>query len=353
MTGTREAFDMGLRTPDVASPPDNLGRRPLVSIVTPAYCEVENLPRLHREITLALAGEDLTWELIIVDDGSLDSTWQGIVALREADPRVYGVRLSRNFGHQYALFAGLTHARGEAVISMDADLQHPPSVIPSLLREWRRGARIVHTLRVDPQELPWFKRVSSAAFYRLFSFLSGVQLSPGMADFRLLDRQVVDQLIQFREAGLFLRGVVEWVGYASAKVSFTAAPRYAGTTKYNFRRMIRLAWHGITAFSTVPLRAGIVIGLATSLIAFGALLDALYAKYITHDAVPGWATIVALEGLLSGVLFILIGILGEYVARVLEQVRQRPRFIVSDTAGIPSARPTPPSPAQSVGFPGH
>ena len=153
MTGTREASNMGLRAPDVASPPDNLGRRPLVSIVTPAYCEVENLPRLHREITLALAGEDLTWELIIVDDGSLDSTWQGIVALREADPRVYGVRLSRNFGHQYALFAGLTHARGEAVISMDADLQHPPSVIPSLLREWRRGARIVHTLRVDPQEL--------------------------------------------------------------------------------------------------------------------------------------------------------------------------------------------------------
>jgi glycosyltransferase involved in cell wall biosynthesis len=353
MTGTREAFEMGLRNPEVESPAETSGRRPMVSIVTPAYCEGDNLPHLYEEIALALVGEDVTWELIIVDDGSLDSTWQQILALREADPRVYGIRLSRNFGHQYALLAGLIHARGDAVISMDADLQHPPSVIPALLREWRRGARIVHTLRIDPQELPWLKRVSSTAFYRVFSFLSGVQLSPGMADFRLLDRQVADQVAQFREAGLFLRGVVEWVGYPSVKVTFTAAPRYAGTSKYTVRRMIRLAWHGITAFSTVPLRAGIVIGLVTSLIAFGALMEALWAKYITHEAVPGWTTIVALEGLLSGVLFILIGILGEYMARVLEQVRERPRFIISDAVGLPSARPTPPSSARSAGFTGH
>jgi dolichol-phosphate mannosyltransferase len=173
-----------------------------------------------------------------------------------------------------------------------------------------------------------------------------------MADFRLLDRQVVEQLIQFKEAGLFLRGVVEWVGYSTAKVSFTAAARYAGASKYTFRRMLRLAWHGITSFSTVPLRAGIVIGLVTSLVSFGALAHALWAKYISQSAVPGWTTIVALQGLLSGVLFFLIGILGEYVARVLEQVRQRPRFIVSETAGVPPAHSAAPNRFRSVGSTG-
>jgi glycosyltransferase involved in cell wall biosynthesis len=221
---------------------------------------------------------------------------------------------------------------------MDGDLQHPPSVVPLLVDEWRRGARIVHTVRVDSDDLSWFKRTASRAYYRLFTFLSGVPITPGMADFRLLDRQVVDELLQFREVDVFLRGLVEWVGYPSATVAFQAARRHSGDPKYTFRRMLKFAWTGITSFSLVPLRAGIVIGLVTAVLSFAALVHAVWVRLVTpQDAVPGWATIVALIGLFFGILFVLIGVLGEYLARILVQVRQRPRFLVSGTVGFGSA----------------
>jgi glycosyltransferase involved in cell wall biosynthesis len=313
---------------------------PDLSIVIPMYNETENLRKLFSELMLVLPTLGMTWEIICVDDGSSDDLWSEIVLLCQEQPAVKGVRLSRNFGHQYALFAGLTHAAGQAVITMDADLQHPPQTIPRLVDEWRHGSKIVHTIRISPKTLPYLKRLMSRWYYKVFSFLSGVTMDQGMADFRLLDRQVVNEIVRLKEGALFLRGLVRWVGYPSSKVEFLAAPRFSGSTKYTFWKMLKFAWCGITSFSIVPLRIGILLGLVTTLAAVYQLIDAIYTRLFTNNAVPGWASVIGLMSLLFGVLFILLGIFGEYLARVLEEVRGRPRFIISEQIGLaPSESP--------------
>jgi glycosyltransferase involved in cell wall biosynthesis len=316
-----------------------------LSIVVPAFNEARNLPKLHTELVPVLDALSPHWELVVADDGSRDGTWAEIVALHERDARVRGVRLSRNFGHQYALFAGLANSQGSAVVSMDADLQHPPPVVAALVAEWRKGNKVVHTIRRDPPNLSVFKRVSSRLFYRVYSYLSGVRLENGMADFRLLDRQVLNSVLQFQEQGLFLRGLVQWVGYSSATVEYHSQARYSGTTKYTLGRMVRLAWNGITSFSVVPLRLGIILGLATSLLAFAYLAYAIAAKLFFTVTVPGWASAVGVVSLLFGVLFILLGIVGEYIGKIMIEVQRRPRFLVSETLGVRAA------PSQAAGPP--
>jgi len=317
---------------------------PSLSIVVPAFNECGNLRKLHSDLASVLEPLKVTWELVFVDDGSTDDTWSDVRALNASDARVRGIRLSRNFGHQGALIAGMSHARGDAVVSMDADLQHPPHVLPTLLAEWRRGSKIVKTVRRDPSDLPAFKRMSSRLFYRVFSYLSGVDLRSGMADFRLIDREVLDQLLKFKEEGLFLRGIVQWVGYPNATIEFDCEPRFSGSTKYNLRRMFRFAWHGISSFSLVPLRIGIAIGLGASTIAFVGVGYAIIAKWLDGHTVAGWASSVAIISFLFGVLFLFLAILAEYVGRILEEVRGRPRFIVSEEVGtnalVSRAEPT-------------
>lgn len=307
-----------------------MGVCPTISLVIPAYNEQGNLDKLYSELVGVFSQLDLSWEVIFVDDGSKDGTWSDIARLHQQDHRVLGIRLSRNFGHQHALVAGLTYARGHAVISMDADLQHPPEVLPSLIHEWRKGSKIVKTVRRDPDNVPVFKRLTSRYYYRLFSYLSGIEMQGGMADFRLLDRQVLDQMLQFKEAGLFLRGIVEWVGYPSAVVTFDCGPRFSGVTKYTLKRMIRFAWYGVSSFSLVPLRIGIVMGLTSSMIAFMGVVYAILGKLMDGDAVPGWASSLAIISFQFGVLFLFLAILAEYVGRILDEVRERPRFIVSE-----------------------
>ena len=305
----------------------------MISIVVPAYNEERNIDVLHRrvsEIMDGAVGRD-DWELVFVDDGSSDGTWQAIDSLNKSDTRVRGVRLSRNFGHQSALMAGLAAAHGQAVIMMDADLQHPPELLPQLVAKWREGFQIVHAVRRDPPNLSWFKRATSRAYYKMFVFLSGVEIEPGAADFRLLDRQVLDEILQFEEEGLFLRGIVHWVGYSTASVPFDCGERYAGSSKYSLTKMLQLGWHGVSAFSLVPLRIGIVIGLISSSIAFLGVCYAILGKWLDKEAIPGWASSVAISSFLFGVLFVFLAVLAEYVGRIAVEIRRRPRFLVRET----------------------
>lgn len=304
-----------------------------ISVVVPAFNEAGNLPHLYDALAIVLEEQSAPWELVFVDDGSTDETWSVIESLCGDDKRVRGVRLSRNFGHQCALHAGLCHAVGEVVISMDADMQHPPAVIPNLIDEWRRGYKIVNTIRLDPLNIPLLKRLSSRGFYAVFSWLAGVDLRGGMADFRLIDRRVLDEILQFREDPLFFRGVVHWVGYPSTTVTFECGQRLSGKTKYTFRQMLRLAWHGVSSFSIVPLRIGVVVGLGASFLAFCGVIYAIYSKVVAGSAIPGWASTVAILSFLFAILFMYLGLLGEYLGRVMVEVRDRPRYLVSERTG--------------------
>jgi len=314
---------------DIGTPTD-------ISIVVPAYDEAENLASLHEKIKDSLADTDFRWELIFCDDGSKDDTWQEINKIRDADTRVSGLRLSRNFGHQYALLAGLTASTGRAVITMDADHQHPPDLLPMLINSWKHGNKIVHTIRKDPKSIGIFKRLTSRIYYRVYSILSGVTITPGMADFRLLDRQVVDNILSYREEGVFLRGIVQLVGYSSDSISFTAQERRSGDTKYSLGKMLRFAWTGISSFSTVPLRIGIFVGLFTSVSAFGWMFWAVWARFYGQYFVPGWASALSITTFLFGILFILLGIIGDYVGRILIEVKNRPRYLISESIGLDS-----------------
>ena len=303
--------------------------RPLISIVVPSHNERENLRELRDAIATALEDEALAFELIVVDD-STDDTWRVIEQLSKEDARVSGVRLARRFGQQAALVAGFRFARGAAVVTMDADLQHPPALIPELVRRWREGVPVIHTQRLDADETTGFQRLTSRWFYQIFSTLSGVPMNEGAGEFRLLDRRVVDYIVRMTEGEVFIRGVVSWLGFPSVTVSFRAAPRRAGHSAYSFRRRWRMAATAIISFSILPLRIGMVVGLATAAVSFGYLVYALIVR-LQGGVPPGWASIVSVTAFLFGVQFVLIGLLGEYIGRIHLATKQRPPFVVDRT----------------------
>lgn len=297
------------------------------------FNEEGNVEPFLRAVQAVLDGSGVSYEVLLVDDGSRDGTWQRVVELCTADPRVLGLSLSRNFGHQAALLAGLTHARGRAVVTMDGDLQHPPRVILELLEAWRQGYRVVNTRRADSRDTGWFKRVTSRGFYWTFSGLSGVKLEAGASDFRLLDRSALAALTRMSDADLFLRGLVSWLGFRTKTIDYQAQRRLSGASKFTLRRMLKFSSGAVLAFSVVPLRLGISVGFVTGILAFAELCYIL-VMYVRGETVPGWASLMGVLSLMFGVLFILLGIIGTYLGKIYEILKSRPRFVIENRAGF-------------------
>lgn len=316
---------------------------PRISLVCPAYDEEAVLPLFHQELSSVLNRLQGRYEaeILYVDDGSRDGTLEVLRRLAASDPRVRYLSLSRNFGKEAAMIAGLEHARGEAVIVLDTDLQHPPALIPTLLEKWQAGAEVVVTVRQDAPDLGWFKRWTSRCFYRLLAWLSTSDIRMGAPDYRLLSRRAVDCLIQMRETHRFLRSQVHWLGLPTAEVPFQAQVRPAGTTKYNLRRLVRLAADALVSSSILPLRLPLVAG---GLLLAGSLLFGAYVLIRLCCAPQGldvaWASLLLSLYLVGGCLLCGLGIMGEYVGRIYEQVKGRPLYVLKETSFVEEAAQT-------------
>ena len=302
--------------------------RKKISIVTPVFNEEENLHEFYTRLTKVMSGLSYDYDIIFVDDGSRDTSAAILYDLSQNDEHVQAYLLSRNFGHQMALTCGLDHAEGDAVITMDGDLQHPPELLPELLSLWEAGYEIIQTVRKDTADASFFKKLTSSTYYKLINKMSKVHITPGGSDFRLMDRVAVDALKLYSERARFIRGIVNNLGFKLTTIEFIAPPRFAGQSKFNLHKMLHFALDGITAFSNVPLRWAFYAGL---FLGFGSMLvvgHVLYIKFFTEEAVPGWATITASVLFLGGIQLVGIGILGEYIGRIFEEVKQRPLYLI-------------------------
>jgi dolichol-phosphate mannosyltransferase len=315
-----------------------------LSVVIPVLNEETNLPVLYERVAGELQSLGCDFEILFVDDGSTDSSAERIAALHRADARVKMLSMSRNFGHQAALTAGMDHATGDAVIAMDADLQHPPDVIRELVLRWKEGYEVVYTVRQTTEAAGPLKRASAKMFYRVFRALSDIDLPANSADFRLLDRRVVEAFRQIRERTRFLRGLVGWAGFRSIPVPYQANARLSGQTKYSPTRMIRLAIDGLVSFSTTPLYVAIYVGGLLALLGVAYLLYALYARFVTGNVVPGWTSLIILVTFVGGIQLVLMGIIGIYIGKIYEEAKQRPLYLIRESLGFEGSPTVSPSP---------
>jgi glycosyltransferase involved in cell wall biosynthesis len=304
------------------------------SVVIPIYNEAEVLPTLHNRLTTVMEGLGQPYEVIFVDDGSTDGSPRLLLDLRAQDPRVKVVSFSRNFGHQIAITAGLDYSSGDAVVVMDGDLQDPPEVIPQLAAEWRAGHDVVFAVRASRNGEGLFKRATAALFYRLLRRLTTTQIPVDAGDFRLLSRAAVEALKPLRERNRFVRGLVGWIGYRCTSITYVRDSRYAGATKYPLAKMLRFGLNGIFSFSFLPLQAATLLGFAVSLISFIYLAYAVWLKLFTTRVVQGWASVIVAVLFMGGVQLVSIGIIGEYIGRIYEEVKQRPLYLVDTLAGF-------------------
>ncbi|MGH2883518.1 MAG: glycosyltransferase family 2 protein [Solirubrobacteraceae bacterium] len=325
------------------TPPTDDGRSlKLLSVVAPVYNEEATIEEFYSRVVAALNG--IRFELVLVDDGSTDGSEAELRKLASNDPRVHLVQLSRNFGHQTALTAGLDHARGDAVVMLDADLQDPPELIPLMLEHWRAGCDVIYAVREQREGESRFKLATARWFYSLFDRLAQVELQHNSGDFRLLDRRALDALLSMRERNRFLRGMTLWVGYRHAAVTYVSDRRYAGKTKYTIPKMLRFSLDAISSFSHRPLQLATLFGFVISTLAFIAIPVVIVLR-ILGSYLPGFSSLTIAVLLLGGIQLIAIGIIGEYVGRIYDEVKGRPLYLVRSRVNIPdedaTAQPVP------------
>lgn len=357
-----------MTTPVTAPPPPRTtpaartggGDSPIYSFVIPVYNEEEVLPELCRRMTALFDELDGPAEVILVDDGSRDRSYALMLDMHAHDPRFKAVRFSRNFGKEVAVSAGLDLAAGDAVILMDADLQDPPELALEMARKWREGYDMVYARRDGRHGETWFKRESSKLFYRTLRRVSDVDVPLDVGDFRLVDRRALDAFRAMRERNRYVRGMFGWIGFRQTGITYVRPGRFAGTTKWPLAKLVRLALDGIISFSTAPLRIVLQVGFVVSIISFAAGLTALAIKFSGAYAVSGWASLMVWTSFLGGVQLTVIGVMGEYVGRIYDEVKRRPLYLVSELRGfgeldgspgrlLAASPATPPAPARPQG----
>lgn len=313
-----------------------LTERPALSLVVPVFNEQETVPTFYQRATAALAASGESYEIIFVDDGSRDRTFAVLRELAQKDGRVKVLSFSRNFGHQTAVTAGMNHASGDAVAVIDGDLQDPPELVPQLMARWREGYQVVYAVRRTRKENV-FKRAAYRLFYRLLRSMSYVDMPLDAGDFAIMDRRVVDELNQMPERNRFVRGIRAWVGFKQTGLEYDREPRFAGESKYPLSKLFRLAYDGVISYSFVPLRMVTRLGFAISLIAFLLILYFLGLRILFgQELLMGWTSTIVVILFLGGVQLISLGILGEYVGRIFDEVKRRPLYIVRESIGLDS-----------------
>ena len=300
----------------------------LVSIVVPVYNEEDNIVHFEQSVTAVMEKVPYAYEILFIDDGSRDHSREILRELGKENPHVQSIFLTRNFGHQIALTCGTDHADGDAVITMDGDMQHPPELLPVLLAKWEEGYEIVQTVRLTTEGVSLFKRLTSEYYYRLLNAMTDVEIQEGGSDFRLMDRKAVLALRRYREHARFIRGIVGAMGFRKTAVEFVAHERFAGHSKFSLHKMVSFALDGILAYSVQPLRAAFYVGMVSALIAVMLFLHVLF-ETLSGATVPGWSTIVVCSLFFGGMQMMMLGVCGEYIARILQEVKNRPLYLIA------------------------